>query len=200
MLHTHFHQREEQILKIAEQLLLEFGENEFTLDMVAQEIGIAKGTLYKHFKSKNELYIQLLIQNQKQFFNMLVQRKNENFSEYLQYFVRYHLDHPKRTILFHDLEEKLSNSQGVQAHFSQLYQIKRACLKVMIPKAELYLLTTKSEINLRDYLATLWALTYGAAILLNSSFYQRYLGSRETLKQFYIQQALQISQKHTLPL
>ena len=45
-------------------------------------------------------------------------------------------------------------------------------------------------------LAGIWALTYGAAVLLNSSFYQRYLGSRDSLKVAYIEQALALPLQH----
>jgi len=42
----------------------------------------------------------------------------------------------------------------------------------------------------RDYLASIWSMTHGAAAILNSSFYQRYLGSRDTLRVALIDQAL----------
>ena len=50
----------------------------------------------------------------------------------------------------------------------------------------------KSTLPVRDYLASIWGLTHGAAAILNSSFYQRYLGSRDTLRVAYIDQALAI--------
>ncbi len=55
---------------------------------------------------------------------------------------------------------------------------------------ESYLLDINSTMTTRDYLASIWSLTYGAAVILNSSFYQRYLGSRDTLRVAYIEQAL----------
>jgi hypothetical protein len=55
---------------------------------------------------------------------------------------------------------------------------------------ESYLLDIHSTMTTRDYLASIWSLTYGAAVILNSSFYQRYLGSRDTLRVAYIEQAL----------
>ena len=187
-----FHQREQQILDMTACLLLEHGETELTLDMVAQALDIAKGTIYKHFKSKNELYLSLLIKNQLHFLALLEAQSNTPFNQYVSYFVSYHLDQPERTVLFHFLEEKLSQQNGLQQQFATLYQIRRKTLKVLIPIAEAHLHYANSNLTPRDYLASLWALTYGAALLLNSSFYQRYLGSRHTLKQRYIQQALQI--------
>ena len=37
-----------------------------TLNELVAELDIAKGTLYKHFRSKNELLLELIIQNEKE--------------------------------------------------------------------------------------------------------------------------------------
>ena len=50
-----FRAREVLIFQVAEQLLLENGESGMTLDALAAELDLAKGTLYKHFQSKDEL-------------------------------------------------------------------------------------------------------------------------------------------------
>ena len=47
-----FRAREALIFQVAEQLLLENGEAGMTLDALAAELDLAKGTLYKHFQSK----------------------------------------------------------------------------------------------------------------------------------------------------
>ena len=60
---------------------------------------------------------------------------------------------------------------------------------------ESYLENIQSAMSVRDYLASIWALTHGAAAILNSSFYQRYLGSRDTLRVAYIDQALAMPKK-----
>ena len=85
---------------------------------------------------------------------------------------------------------------GVHALFSQLYQIRRQRLRIIIQMTEDYLTSIQSKMTVRDYLAGIWALTYGAAVLLNSSFYQRYLGSRDSLKVAYIEQALALPLQH----
>ena len=61
-----FKNREEVILAVAEQLLLESGEGDITLDSLAEQLDLAKGTLYKHFTSKDELFLRIIIRHEQQ--------------------------------------------------------------------------------------------------------------------------------------
>ena len=185
-----FRAREVLIFQIAEQLLLENGEAGMTLDALAAELDLAKGTLYKHFQSKDELYMLLIIRNEKMLLEM-IQDTEKTFPEHLAFFMLHHLHHSERTALFHQIEERLSTTgQGIQLLFSELYKIRRQRLRIIIRMTESYLVDIRSSMTTRDYLAAIWSLTYGAAVILNSSFYQRYLGSRDTLCVAYIEQAL----------
>ena len=185
-----FRAREALIFQIAEQLLLENGEAGMTLDALAAELDLAKGTLYKHFQSKDELYMLLIIRNEKMLLEM-IQDTEKSFPEHLAFFMLHHLHYPERTALFHQIEERLSTTgQGIQLLFSELYKIRRQRLRIIIRMTESYLIDINSKMTTRDYLASIWSLTYGAAVILNSSFYQRYLGSRDTLRVAYIEQAL----------
>lgn len=185
-----FRAREVLIFQIAEQLLLENGEAGMTLDALAAELDLAKGTLYKHFQSKDELYMLLIIRNERMLLEM-IQDTEKAFPEHLAFFMLHHLHHPERTTLFHQIEERLSTTgQGIQLLFSELYKVRRQRLRIIIRMTESYLLSINSTMTTRDYLASIWSLTYGAAVILNSSFYQRYLGSRDTLRVAYIEQAL----------
>ena len=185
-----FRAREVLIFQIAEQLLLENGEAGMTLDALAAELDLAKGTLYKHFQSKDELYMLLIIRNEKMLLEM-IQDTEKAFPEHLAFFMLHHLHHSERTALFHQIEERLSTTgQGIQLLFSELYKIRRQRLRIIIRMTESYLVDIHSSMTTRDYLAAIWSLTYGAAVILNSSFYQRYLGSRDTLRVAYIEQAL----------
>ena len=59
----HIHQaREEAILHTTCQLLGEKGFDAMTMDDVAQGVGIAKASLYKHFNSKEELCCAAMVQ------------------------------------------------------------------------------------------------------------------------------------------
>jgi AcrR family transcriptional regulator len=55
------HQREQEILTIARQHLREHGYHDLNMDKLADEVGIAKPTLYQHFKSKDDLIAQVII-------------------------------------------------------------------------------------------------------------------------------------------
>lgn len=191
--HNQFYAREERILETADQLLLEYTEQYFTLDLLIHEANIAKGSLYKHFQSKDELFISLLIRYEKKLLNIKQLKHPLAFQDYIAYLVRYYLNQPKQLILFHMLEERLAeNSKGLQSKFAELYQLRRKRLRLFIEKVMQYFENTHSLMNPRDYLSMVWAIVYGGALLLNSSFYQRYIGSRETLKQAYIQQILNL--------
>lgn len=53
------HARSEAIIDIAEQIIDEKGFDNATMDEIAERTGIAKGTLYLHFKSKSSLYLAI---------------------------------------------------------------------------------------------------------------------------------------------
>ena len=192
-----FRAREALIFQVAEQLLLENGEAGMTLDALAAELDLAKGTLYKHFQSKDELYMLLIIRNERMLLEM-IQDSVKVFAEHLAFFMLHHLHHPERTVLFHQIEERLSTTgQGINHLFNELYQVRKSRLRVIIRMTETYLLEIGSGMSSRDYLASIWSITHGGAAILNSSFYQRYLGSRDTLRVALIDQALMLPKQST---
>ena len=193
---AHFRAREALIFQVAEQLLLENGESGMTLDALAAELDLAKGTLYKHFQSKDELYMLLIIRNERMLLEMIKDTAKE-FPEQLAFFMLHHLHHPERTVLFHQIEERLSTTgQGIHHLFHELYQVRKQRLRIIIRMTDHYLAEIDSQMSGRDYLASIWSITHGGAAILNSSFYQRYLGSRDTLRIALIDQALSMP-KHT---
>jgi TetR/AcrR family transcriptional regulator, fatty acid metabolism regulator protein len=52
-------EREELILQAAEEMLAEKGYHETSMDEIAARVGIAKGTVYLHFPSKEDLVVAL---------------------------------------------------------------------------------------------------------------------------------------------
>lgn len=60
-------QREERILDTAAALLVRWGYRKTTIDDVAREAGVGKGTIYLHWKDKNELFRAALVRQQERF-------------------------------------------------------------------------------------------------------------------------------------
>jgi len=52
--------RAEEILSAAQKVMLEKGYNGATMDEIAAEAGLTKPTLYQYFKTKDELFVQLV--------------------------------------------------------------------------------------------------------------------------------------------
>ena len=59
-------EREALILQVAEEVLLEKGYYETSIDEIAARVGIAKGTVYLHFPSKEDLVIAIFERDMQQ--------------------------------------------------------------------------------------------------------------------------------------
>lgn len=190
-----FKNREESILCVAEQLLLESGEGDITLDSLAEQLDLAKGTLYKHFSSKDELFLRIIIRHEQQLFDL--SRIDDGASAGVARVILYHLLNPQKSMLLNQIEERLASSAiGLNKLFSQLYEIRRERMKLLVTITNNYLQSQQSSLTTRDYLSTIWVIGHGGAGLLNSSFYQRYLGRRDTLKLALIQQILDLPKQY----
>ncbi len=189
--HKQFLLRKERILDVAEELLLE-NNQQITLDELVIELDIAKGTLYKHFKSKNELLLELIIRNEENIL-ALSKKNNADFKIYVPIYMMHHLLAPERTILLHQIEENLTMTESSLNHlFDKLYQIRQDRILAIKDMTETYLHNHNNPISIRDYHSYIWSLTYGACLLLNSSFYQRSIGSRKKMINLYVNQALSL--------
>ncbi|MFB2538084.1 TetR/AcrR family transcriptional regulator [Acinetobacter sp. c3-l95] len=183
-----YKEREQQIIAVAETLLLD--NQNFTLDEIAKELNLAKGTLYKHFSSKNELLMRLVIDNEYQVLDISKQY-GDDLKQYIPRYMLYHLLDPKKTITLHHIEEQLTMtvSQSSLA-FDELYRIRQQRLADIREMVEKHANAMNFEISIRDYSSYVWSITFGACLLLNSSYYQRSIGSRKKLINLYINQAL----------
>lgn len=183
--------KKENILQVAMQLILD-NQEEITLDELVRELDIAKGTLYKYFRSKNELLLELIIQNEESILN-LSETYSQDFKTYITAYMLYHLQHPRKTILLHQIEENLTMSETNLNHlFEKLYEVRQERINRIKEVTLNYLKAMNYDLAIRDYLSYIWSLTFGACLLLNSSFYQRSIGSREELIRLYINQALAV--------
>lgn len=188
--------RKEKILATAESLLLD-NHQDITLSELAAELDIAKGTIYKHFKSKNQLYLELIILNERRLLDISIRYKHD-MQTYITQYMLYNLLNSNRTILLYIIEEKLTNNEKkLKSVFEELYQVREERIIEIKDITEQYLKALDSEMSIRDYLSYIWTVTYGASLLLNSTYYQKAIGSRERLISLYINQALMTPNKVT---
>lgn len=184
-----FDRRHQEILRVAEQLLLDSVTHDLTLDVLASQLDLAKGTLYKHFSSKDELLLSVLIEYQKQ--SLSVSCIDDGASSSMVRMMLFQLNHPQQAVMMARLEERLSATVvGLNRLFDELYQVRHACADNLLSTAHQYLSEQDSTLSAVDYLSAVWAMVHGGAMLLNSSFYQRFVGKREELKWHLIEQAL----------
>jgi AcrR family transcriptional regulator len=84
-------EREKLILEVAQAVLMEKGYHETSMDEIAAEVGISKGTLYSHFASKEEL-IQKLLEDKLQSLREIAEQialRNETAETRLQAMMRF---------------------------------------------------------------------------------------------------------------
>ena len=189
-----FYLRRDKILLVAEKLLLE-NNQEITLNELANELNIAKGTIYKHFDSKNQLYLNIIMINEQRI-TKIAERYNKDIKQYLTKFMLYHMLNPNRTILLHSLEQRITNTdKSLKDLLHKIYKIREERVFWIKDNIREYLLNIQNEMSIRDFLSYIWSITYGSCLLLNSTNYQKAIGSRERLINLFINQALMTSDK-----
>lgn len=98
--------------------------------------------------------------------------------------------------MLHSIEERLTNNERrLKTLFEELYDIREQRILSIKDMTGEYLKSLNSAMSIRDYLSYIWTVTYGASLLLNSTHYQKAIGSRERLIKLYINQALMIPDK-----
>ena len=181
----------QQILNVAEQLLLE-NNQDIVVGELAAELDIAKGTIYKYFKCKNQLYLELLILNETRLLD-IAQNFKTDVQEGIRQFMLYHLTNSNRTVLLHSIEERItSQERGIKHKFEELYEVREKRIVAVKDITVEYLISRNCTISLRDYLSYVWTITHGACLLLSSIYYQKSIGERNNLINFYIKQAINV--------
>ncbi|MCO8066774.1 TetR/AcrR family transcriptional regulator [Acinetobacter schindleri] len=180
-----------KVLEVTEKLLLE-NNQDIVVGELAKELDIAKGTIYKYFKCKNQLYLELLILNEKRLLEIAVNYKND-VQQGITQFMLYHMINANRTVLLNTIEERItSQERGLKHKFEALYEVReKRILEVKDVTIE-YLISKSCSITVRDYLSYVWTITHGACLLLSSTYYQKLIGERTNLMNFYIKQALNV--------
>jgi AcrR family transcriptional regulator len=179
------------ILEMAERIIIK-NEQELVVSDLAQQVDLAKGTVYKYIKSKNQLYLEILIKNEKSLLALSTQHDG-NMHNYLSKYMKYHLENSLRTIKLHHLEEKITNKErNLNALFQELYVIREKRILAIRSLAVTHLKLRNSALSVSDYFSYIWSITYGAALLISSNQCKRSGLDKDKLISFYIYQVMNI--------
>lgn len=68
-----------RLMEKAEELFMKYGYNAVSVDQIASESGISKMTIYKHFPSKEELFIEVIMKISDFYTEKLLDKINEKY-------------------------------------------------------------------------------------------------------------------------
>lgn len=173
-----FRQREQRILDAALELLLEHGEERVTVEQIANHVDIGKGTIYKHFTSKVEIYMRLLYDYERQLEARLKQAIKEaeqgNYAAPARAYFESRMSDPTKDRLFQRLEEKIIALNQAPEMIEELHRMRNETMESMNTVftrriQDGYL----QDVPPHYYYYTYWALTQGAVELFHSKAFAK---------------------------
>jgi AcrR family transcriptional regulator len=93
--------REQQIIEAADYVLNDVGAHEFTIDRIVANLGVAKGTIYKYYKSKDDILAEVSVKALHMlldYFKTAVERETDllaSLKGLIMACYEYYLRHPK---------------------------------------------------------------------------------------------------------
>ena len=192
-----FRQREREIVDAALELFLEHGEDKVTVEMIADRVGIGKGTIYKHFQTKNEIYLLLMIQYEEDLAKVFEEIADSDDKERLtrEYF-RFRISDPSRYQLFDRLEHKVIKDHAVPEMVDKLHRIRESNFELLGNIIQERIDDgTLEDVPPMYHICAAWALAHGAVGLMESPFYQGMIEDKDDFLDFLINIGIRMGNK-----
>ncbi|MFK7161510.1 TetR/AcrR family transcriptional regulator [Marinospirillum sp. MEB164] len=181
-----FRQREQRILEAALTLFLQQGEDRVTVEMIAEQVGIGKGTIYKHFSTKSEIYLRLMVDYEREMAALFQSPKISQDKEALsRAYFEFRMQEPAKYLLFNRLEEKLVKSNVVPDMIDELHRFRAKNLESLSE-----LIGARVDEGLLEdvppyfHYCAAWAFVHGAAVLYQSEFFQDVIQDKDEFFRF----------------
>ena len=195
-----FRQREQKILDAALELLIEHGEEKVTVEQIANHVDIGKGTIYKHFISKVEIYMRLLLDYERQLMDRLKDAVKDaehgNYAAPARAYFESRMSDPTKDRLFQRLEEKVIALNQAPEMIAELHKMRHEIIDAMnkiftkrIEDGYLY------NVPPYYYYYTYWALTQGAVELFHSHSFEHVEEDKEGLMRFIMEVGVHMGNK-----
>mgnify|MGYP001160818556 CR=1 FL=1 len=183
-----FKRREEEILDTALELFRVHGEDKVTVEMIADSVGIGKGTIYKHFKSKSDIYIYLLINYEMQLASLLATKDFSDPESLWRSYFEFRMNDPEQALLFDRLEDRLIKGEEYEKEIAEVHRIRNENMQVLTILVEKRIDSGKLEqVPAYFHLSASWALVHGALALHDSGFFKEFIQDREAFFEFLMQ-------------
>lgn len=181
-----FRQREARILEAALELFLALGEDKVTVEMIAEKVNIGKGTIYKHFSTKSEIYLRLMLDYEREMAALFkLPAINENKDALSRAYFEFRMQEPAKYLLFNRLEEKLVKANVIPDMIEELHRFRAQNLESLSG-----LINDRMQEGLLEdvppyfhYCAS-WAFVHGAAVLYQSEFFQDVIQDKDEFFRF----------------
>jgi len=127
-----------RILEAARKLFLEQGFEAANLDEVAQRASVAKGTIYRYFENKAELYVEVLVWNADAFVARMRQTLDESLSpadqilETGRFYVRHYAEHPEYFRIFWAVDNQRMIGELPEPLLDAVWDIWKRCLAIAV--------------------------------------------------------------------
>lgn len=161
--------RREDILKAAEKVMQANGMNGLSIDLIATETELAKGTIYLYFKSKEEILSLLSLKAKNKLYNEFLKvDKSENTAiEKLKLITKANYNFYKKYPLYHDLISLYEvNNTLIETEEMYLSSDKIAKLVSGIAKEAQNNGTLNSNLNPIHFTMVLWGISIGIVQLI----------------------------------
>jgi len=126
--------RRQSILRAAEALIAEVGMDRWSMSALGKKAGVAKGTLYLYFETKEELLLALYVERLEDWCTKLIDGTRRNMSD--SAFCTLFFSIAKTDPLFLDLSARLSSVIERNVAMESFVASKRAMLGVVVPLAQ----------------------------------------------------------------
>lgn len=181
-----FRQRETRILEAALELFLEEGEDKVTVEMIAEKVNIGKGTIYKHFSTKAEIYLRLMLDYEREMASLFqLPEIAENKEALSRAYFEFRMQEPAKYLLFNRLEEKLVKANVIPEMIEELHQFRAKNLESLsdlisgrVEEGHL------EEVPAYFHYCASWAFVHGAAVLYQSEFFQDVIQDKDEFFRF----------------
>lgn len=183
-----FRRREEDILERAQELFIAKGEDKVTVEMIADAVNIGKGTIYKHFSTKDEIYLRLMIRYEEdlaRLFDRLEEGGDEDRAQLAKEYFSFRMKDPDKYALFDRLEHKLTNQTSCPDLVAKLHEIRASNLDKLASVIKRRIDEGKLEdVPPYFHIFAAWALVHGAVALYHSKFYQEFIEDKDAFFNF----------------